>query len=140
MVADGLSLAGFEGRLGEAMGFAGCNRGRRPSMPERRLNLGREVAARAEGGAKLQRMSGWVLYLLRCGDGTLYTGVTNRLEARLDAHRKGKGARYTRGRGPLEVIHVEPCEGRGAALRREHAVKKLVRRDKLLLARRRSPA
>ena len=109
-------------------------------MPERRLNLGREVAARAEGGAKLQRMSGWVLYLLRCGDGTLYTGVTNRLEARLDAHRKGKGARYTRGRGPLEVIHVEPCEGRGAALRREHAVKKLVRRDKLLLARRRSPA
>jgi len=78
-------------------------------------------------------MSGWVLYLLRCGDGTLYTGITNRLDERLEAHRSGKGARYTRGRGPLTLLHVEPCKDRSAALRREHAVKKLERTQKLLL-------
>ncbi len=83
----------------------------------------------------MPRMSGWVLYLLRCADGTLYTGVTNRLETRIEAHRSGKGARYTRGRGPLTLLHVEPCEDRGAALRREHAVKRLRRSEKFRLIR-----
>jgi predicted GIY-YIG superfamily endonuclease len=70
---------------------------------------------------------GWCVYILRCGDGTLYTGVTNDLPARLAQHQSGKGARYTRGRGPLEVAYSEPCEGRGAALRREAAIKRLSR-------------
>ena len=80
-------------------------------------------------------MAPWVVYMLRCGDGTLYTGVTNRLQERIRAHRLGKGARYTRGRGPLRLIYVEHAGPRGDALRRELQIKKLTRRDKLRLAR-----
>jgi len=77
----------------------------------------------------------WVVYMLRCGDGSLYTGVTNRLQDRLQAHRAGKGARYTRGRGPLRLLYVEHAGPRGDALRRELQIKRLTRRDKLRLAR-----
>ena len=73
----------------------------------------------------------WVVYLLRCGDGTLYCGVTNDVDKRLAAHRGGRGARYTRGRGPLVLLHVEKARGRGDALRREHAWKQLTRKEKL---------
>ncbi len=75
----------------------------------------------------------WCVYLLRCGDGTLYAGMTNDLERRLAAHRSGRGARYTRGRGPLEVVHVEQKRTRSAALRREAALKRLERSEKLSL-------
>jgi putative endonuclease len=76
----------------------------------------------------------WCVYLLRCGDGTLYAGITNDLDKRLAAHRTGRGARYTRGRGPLKLVHCEPAEDMSAALKREHALKRLPRRQKLLLA------
>ena len=72
----------------------------------------------------------WFLYILRCGDGTLYTGITTDVEARLEQHRSGKGAKYTRGRGPLEVVYTEVCEDHSAALRRELAVKALSREEK----------
>ena len=72
----------------------------------------------------------WLVYVLRCGDGTLYTGVTTDLARRLAAHRAGRGARYTRGRGPLRVVHVEDVGGRGDALRREHAIKRMSRAAK----------
>ena len=75
----------------------------------------------------------WCVYILRCGDGTLYAGITNDLEKRLEAHRCGKGARYTRGRGPLEVVHVERKRTRSSALKREAALKRLDRRAKLAL-------
>lgn len=75
----------------------------------------------------------WWLYLLRCGDGTLYCGIALDVEARLKQHREGKGAKYTRGRGPLEVVYREACLGRVAALRRERAVKRLPRAAKLRL-------
>ena len=75
----------------------------------------------------------WIVYLLRCGDGTLYAGITNDLDARLAAHRSGRGARYTRGRGPLEVVHVERRRSKGAALRLEYALKRMRRADKLAL-------
>lgn len=75
----------------------------------------------------------WCVYILRCGDGSLYAGITNDLDKRVRAHRDGKGAKYTRGRGPLEVVRVEPKRTRSAALRREAAVKKLDRRRKLAL-------
>jgi predicted GIY-YIG superfamily endonuclease len=75
----------------------------------------------------------WCVYLLRCGDGSLYAGATNDLARRLAAHANGRGARYTRGRGPLELVHFEPARNRSAALRREHALKRLKRRDKLAL-------
>jgi putative endonuclease len=73
----------------------------------------------------------WCVYLLRCGDGTLYAGVTNDLCKRLGAHRSGRGARYTRGRGPLTLVHQEPARSKSAALRREHQLKRMRRREKL---------
>jgi predicted GIY-YIG superfamily endonuclease len=73
----------------------------------------------------------WCVYLLRCADGSLYTGITNDLAKRLAAHRGGRGARYTRGRSPLTLLHSEAVPTRGDALRREHQIKALRRRDKL---------
>ena len=73
---------------------------------------------------------GWYLYMLRCGDGTLYTGITDDVARRLAAHRAGKGAKYTRGRGPLELVYTEELSDKGDALRREIAVKKLSRAGK----------
>ena len=72
----------------------------------------------------------WYLYILRCGDGTLYTGITTDVEKRLEAHQAGKGAKYTRGRGPLELVYQEVCGGHSDALKREIAVKKLTRMEK----------
>ena len=75
----------------------------------------------------------WYLYILRCGDGTLYTGVTDDVARRLEAHRAGKGAKYTRGRGPLELVYREELPDKSAALKREIAVKRLNRQKKLEL-------
>lgn len=75
----------------------------------------------------------WVVYILECADGTLYTGITDCLLRRLQTHAAGKGAKYTRGRGPLKVRYLEPCVDRSSALRREAAIKKLPRKEKLLL-------
>ena len=76
----------------------------------------------------------WFVYLLRCGDGSLYCGMTDDVLRRLEAHRSGKGAKYTRGRGPLELVYTEECESYSAALKREAAIKKLKRQEKLRLA------
>jgi predicted GIY-YIG superfamily endonuclease len=76
----------------------------------------------------------WYVYLARCADDTLYCGITNDVEARLAAHAAGKGAKYTRGRGPLELIGAKRLRDKGRALRLEHAVKQLTRRQKLALA------
>mgnify|MGYP002626015648 CR=1 FL=1 len=75
----------------------------------------------------------WYVYILRCGDGTLYTGISADPERRLAAHRAGRGAKYTRGRGPLELVYREALPDKSAALRREYAVKRLSRADKLAL-------
>ena len=72
----------------------------------------------------------WYLYILRCGDGTLYTGITTDVEKRLEAHRSGKGAKYTRGRGPLELVYSEECGDHSAALKRELEIKALTREEK----------
>lgn len=72
----------------------------------------------------------WVLYILQCRDGSLYTGITDRLEYRLAAHRSGKGAKYTRGRGPLRLRYLEECADHSAALKREIEIKKLSRNEK----------
>ncbi len=79
-------------------------------------------------------MGAWHLYLLRCGDGTLYCGIALDVEARFKQHREGKGAKYTRGRGPLELVYTEPCATRSDALKREREVKRLPREAKLKLA------
>ena len=72
----------------------------------------------------------WYLYILRCGDGTLYTGITTDVEKRLEVHRSGKGAKYTRGRAPLELVYREECGSHSDALKRESAIKKLTRIQK----------
>ena len=72
----------------------------------------------------------WKLYILRCGDGTLYTGITTDVERRLEEHRSGKGAKYTRGRAPLELVYTETGMDKSTALKRELAVKALSRQEK----------
>jgi len=90
-------------------------------------------------------MGEWAVYILRCRDGSLYTGATNDLPKRVERHAAGKGAAYTRSRLPVKLVFQEPAADRSAALKREAAIKKLTREQKLLLvasARRksRSPA
>lgn len=75
----------------------------------------------------------WVLYILRCKDGTFYTGITDNLPNRMKAHGTAKGAKYTRGRGPFELMYVCKCDDHSDALRREYQVKRLTRDQKLAL-------
>ena len=75
----------------------------------------------------------WYLYILQCGDGSLYTGITTDVEKRLEAHRSGKGAKYTRGRSPLTLKYREACGTHSDALKRELEIKHLSREEKLAL-------
>jgi len=75
----------------------------------------------------------WSVYILRCGDGSLYTGIAKDVQARLKMHQNGKGAKYTRGRAPLELVYAEICVDKGTALKRELAIKALSREEKLKL-------
>jgi putative endonuclease len=86
--------------------------------------------ARARKSAARAR---WVVYLLRCRDGSLYCGVTNDLRARLAAHTSGRGAKYTRGRGPFEVVYMRRVSSRSGAQRHEAQIKRLSRASKLAL-------
>ena len=83
--------------------------------------------------------NGWVCYLLRCADDTLYCGITNAREKRLLAHNAGTGAKYTRGRTPVTLLYREFCSDKSEALKREICIKRLSRADKLALVRRPSP-
>ena len=87
-------------------------------------------SAKADRGSP---RSSWCVYLLRCADGSLYAGATNDLARRLGVHGRGKGARYTRSRLPVELAWTERVRGRSAALRREAALKRLARAEKLAL-------
>ncbi len=75
----------------------------------------------------------WIVYILECADKSLYTGITNSLERRMAEHAAGKGARYTKGRGPFRLVYRETCAGRAEASRRETAIKSLARAKKLQL-------
>lgn len=76
---------------------------------------------------------GWVCYLLHCADDTFYCGITNDLEKRLAAHNAGEGAKYTRGRLPVRVVHCEACTDKSAALKREIQIKNMNRSKKQTL-------
>jgi putative endonuclease len=78
---------------------------------------------------------GWFVYILRCGDGSLYTGITTDLATRLARHASGKGARYTASRLPVELVYWEEAADRSAASRREWRIKGLPRAEKLDLVR-----
>jgi putative endonuclease len=75
------------------------------------------------------------VYVLECADGSFYTGYTTDVERRAAEHNAGEGAKYTRGRTPVEVIHAEAFEDRSAAMRREHEIKQLSRAEKERLVR-----
>lgn len=75
----------------------------------------------------------WKLYILECGDGSLYTGITVDITRRLAEHQSGKGAKYTRGRSPLKLLYSENCESKSAALLREMTIKRLSKAMKLKL-------
>lgn len=77
----------------------------------------------------------WIVYMLRCGDGSLYTGVTNNLDRRVATHRAGKGGAYTRSRLPVRLVYTERRASRSAAQSREAAIKRLPRVAKLALTR-----
>ncbi len=73
------------------------------------------------------------VYMVECADGSLYTGWTNRLPQRIAAHNRGRGAKYTRSRLPVRLVWAEAQPDSSAALRREAALKRLTRREKLAL-------
>ena len=75
-------------------------------------------------------MTAWT-YILRCADGTLYTGWTNDLAARVRAHNEGRGAKYTRGRLPAELCYSESFDSKEEAMSREYAIKRMTRAEKL---------
>ena len=77
----------------------------------------------------------WFCYLLQCADGTLYAGITNALDRRVARHNAGTASKYTRTRRPVRLVWAEAVRDRGAASRREAAVKRLARADKQALAR-----
>ena len=82
---------------------------------------------------KSEETKPYYCYIVRCCDGTLYTGITNDLERRITAHNNGKGAAYTASRCPVELLYRESVGGKGDALRRELQIKKLRRNQKLEL-------
>lgn len=73
------------------------------------------------------------VYVLECADGSFYTGYTTDVERRVEEHEAGEGAKYTKGRRPVTLRHVETFDSRGAALSREHEIKQLRRREKRTL-------
>lgn len=75
----------------------------------------------------------WIVYILKCSDDTLYTGVSVDVDRRIAMHNAGKGAKYTRGRGPVSICYREICQSKADALRREHEIKSLSRKKKLAL-------
>jgi len=75
----------------------------------------------------------WFVYVVRCSDKTLYTGVTTDAGRRVDEHNDGRGARYTRSRAPVELVYLEKAADRGAALKREHEIKSMSAFEKRLL-------
>jgi putative endonuclease len=78
----------------------------------------------------------WYVYILKCNDGTLYTGITNDLGKRVSSHNKGTGAKYTKTRLPVEVVYHEEASNRSEASKREHQIKKLSRlaKENLILS------
>ena len=73
----------------------------------------------------------YFVYILECSDKTLYTGITNNIEKRMEFHRDGKGSKYVRSRSPFKLVYKESYKTKSKALKREIAIKKLSRKDKL---------
>lgn len=100
-------------------------------MSSKKKPAGRKKPATQSAARDRRR---FFVYLLRCGDGTLYAGITTDIERRLKEHNSGKGAKYTRSHGAAVCVYTERKCGLSSALRREAAIKKLTRAEKLKLA------
>lgn len=83
--------------------------------------------------ASKARSISWFVYILECRDNSLYTGITNNITARIEAHNNGTGARFTRGRTPVRLVYQEACHDHSSALKREIQIKKLPKNKKLEL-------
>ena len=75
----------------------------------------------------------WILYIIQCNDNSLYIGITNNLKNRIEAHSNGKGAKYTRGKGPFQILYTESYMSRSSASKREYVLKQLTLNEKLSL-------
>ena len=96
-----------------------------------KANYKRMLAGMEKGGHKANDIPEfWFVYILKCSDGTFYTGITNNLERRIKQHNEKKGAKYTRTRGPVTLLSHETCPDRSSALIRECKVKALKRPQK----------
>lgn len=84
---------------------------------------------------KKNQHQGNYTYIVKCSDETLYTGWTNNLKKRLEAHNSGKGAKYTKNRRPVELVYFEEYDTKQEAMKREYAIKQLSRQKKLALIR-----
>jgi putative endonuclease len=100
--------------------------GKMPAFPE--TNMGESMLKRKKSRRK--KVGAWHVYLVRCADRTLYCGVTNNLQARIATHNSGKGAKYTRGRGPVRLVWSKKCKSHSAACRAEYATKQLTKQEK----------
>ena len=93
-----------------------------------------EKGSNTEGAPESEERAGaedsWV-YIVRCRDGTLYTGWTKDLDQRVRAHNEGNGAKYTKSRRPVTLVYFEHCRGKREAMRREYQIKQLTRLEKL---------
>ncbi len=78
--------------------------------------------------------SAWYIYIVRCSDNTLYTGIATDVEQRIQRHNSGTGAKYTKGRGPVTEIYREVADNRSQASKREYEIKQMTKKDKLSLA------
>ena len=75
----------------------------------------------------------WIVYMVKCNDNSIYTGISNDLKKRLNAHAKGNGSKYIRTRLPFKLVYIEECQSRSNALKREIEIKKLTKKKKELL-------
>ena len=87
-----------------------------------------------EEGSAVSHPANWIVYILKCSDQTLYTGITNNLDHRINEHENGSGAKYTRGRAPFRLIYSETHSSRSQASKRELEIKSFDRARKLRLA------
>jgi putative endonuclease len=114
--------------------------GGRKWLPHRRsrsvsLRSGRAALRLCRGAIIPPMADAWVVYIVRCRDGSLYTGIAKDADRRCAEHNAGAGARYTRARRPVAVVYREPQPGRSEALKREAALKRLKRHAKEALVR-----
>ncbi len=84
-------------------------------------------------GIKIHKMSKWVLYIVECKDGSLYTGITTDLKKRIKRHNEGRATKYTRRKKPVKLVYSEVCDNESTARTKEIEIKKLSRKDKLKL-------